>query len=330
GGYFLDFDLRRESLARYGLTVADAQAAIMAAVGGGNVSTTIEGRARFPVNVRYPRELRGDLDRLGEGLVKAAAGAQVPIGQLADLRTVQGPSMVRNENGLLSGYVYVDTGESDIGGFVDRAKQAVAASVRLEPGYSIEWSGQYENMMRVRERLKLVLPVTVLLIAFLLYANTGSAAKAGIVLLAVPFSVVGAVWLMWALGYNVSIAAWVGMIALMGLDAETGVFMLLFLDLAYDEARARGRLRDRRDLEEAIVHGAVKRVRPKMMTVTAAFMGLMPIMCSAGTGQGVMKRLAPPIVGGLATCFGMELLVLPAISHLWRWNTEVKAVKSAA
>jgi Cu(I)/Ag(I) efflux system membrane protein CusA/SilA len=324
GGYFLDFDLKRESLARYGLTVADAQAAIMTAVGGENVTTTIEGRARFPVNVRYPRELRDDLSRLGEILVRTPTGAQVPIAQVAELRTVQGPSMVRNENGLLSGYVYVDTGESDIGGFVERAKQAVAASVKLESGYSIEWSGQYENMLRVRERLKLVLPITLFLIAFLLYANTGSAAKAGIVLLAVPFSVVGAVWLMWALGYNVSIAAWVGMIALMGLDAETGVFMLLFLDLAYDEAKGKGLLRNREALEEAIVHGAVKRVRPKMMTVTAAFMGLMPIMWSTGTGADVMKRIAAPMVGGLATSFVMELLVYPAIYLLWKWNTEVK------
>jgi copper/silver efflux system protein len=324
GGYFLDFDLKRESLARYGLTVADAQAAIMTAVGGENVTTTIEGRARFPVNVRYPRELRDDLSRLGEILVRTPTGAQVPIAQVAELRTVQGPSMVRNENGLLSGYVYVDTGESDIGGFVERAKQAVAASVKLESGYSIEWSGQYENMLRVRERLKLVLPITLFLIAFLLYANTGSAAKAGIVLLAVPFSVVGAVWLMWALGYNVSIAAWVGMIALMGLDAETGVFMLLFLDLAYDEAKGKGLLRNREDLEEAIVHGAVKRVRPKMMTVTAAFMGLMPIMWSTGTGADVMKRIAAPMVGGLATSFVMELLVYPAIYLLWKWNGELK------
>jgi Cu(I)/Ag(I) efflux system membrane protein CusA/SilA len=318
GGYFLDFDLKRENLARYGLTVADAQAVIMSAVGGENVTTTIEGRARFPVSVRYPRELRDDVSRLSEVLVRTPIGAQIPLGQLADLRTVQGPSMVRNENGLLSGYVYVDTAESDIGGFVERAKEAVAASVKLEPGYSLEWSGQYENMLRVRQRLKLVLPITLFLIAFLLYANTGSATKAGIVLLAVPFSVVGAVWLMWLLSYNVSIAAWVGMIALMGLDAETGVFMLLFLDLAYDDAKTRGLLRDRKDLEEAIVHGAVKRVRPKMMTVMAAFMGLMPIMWSTGTGADVMKRIAAPMVGGLATSFLLELLVYPAIYLLWK------------
>ncbi len=318
GGYFLDFDLKRENLARYGLTIADAQAAITSAIGGENVTTTIEGRARFPVNVRYPRELRDDIAKLGEVLVRAPSGAQVPVAQLADLRTVQGPSMIRNENGLLSGYVYVDTGESDIGGFVDRAKDAVAASVKLPTGYSLEWSGQYENMVRVRERLKLVVPLTLFLIAFLLYANTGSAAKAGIVLLAVPFSVVGAVWLMWLLGYNISIAAWVGMIALMGLDAETGVFMLLFLDLTYEDAKQRGRLRDDKELEEAIIHGAVKRVRPKMMTVTAAFMGLMPIMWSTGAGADVMKRIAAPMVGGLATSFVMELLVYPAIYLLWK------------
>jgi Cu(I)/Ag(I) efflux system membrane protein CusA/SilA len=318
GGYFLDFDLKRESLARYGLTVADAQAVIMSAVGGENVTTVIEGRARFPVSVRYPRELRDDVSRLSEVLVRTPTGAQIPLGQLADLRTVQGPSMVRNENGLLSGYVYVDTAEGDIGGFVERAKEAVAASVKLEPGYSLEWSGQYGNMLRVRERLKRVLPIALFLIAFLLYANMGSATKAGIVLLAVPFSVVGAVWLMWLLDYNVSIAAWVGMIALMGLDAETGVFMLLFLDLAYDDAKTRGLLRDRKDLEEAIVHGAVKRVRPKMMTVTAAFMGLMPIMWSTGTGADVMKRIAAPMVGGLATSFLLELLVYPAIYLLWK------------
>jgi Cu(I)/Ag(I) efflux system membrane protein CusA/SilA len=220
----------------------------------------------------------------------------------------------------------VDTAASDIGGFVDRAKTAVDAAVALPVGYSLEWSGQYENMLRVRQRLKLVLPVTIVLIALLLYANTGSGVKAGIVLLAVPFSAVGAVWLMWLLGYNVSIAAWVGMIALMGLDAETGVFMLLFLDLAHAEAKARGHLRDRKELEEAIVQGAVKRVRPKMMTVTAAFMGLLPIMWSTGTGADVMKRIAAPMVGGLATSFVMELLVYPAIYLLWRMRTDLRPV----
>ncbi len=317
GGYFVDFDLKRDELARYGLSVAAVQDVIMSAVGGENVTTTIEGRARFPVNVRYPRELRDDLDRLGRVLVMTPSGAQIPLSQVAEVRTVVGPSMIRNENGLLAGYVFVDMTGSDVGGYVERAKQAVAG-LTLPAGYSLEWSGQYENMLRVRERLKVVVPITLFLIFFLLYMNTQSPVKAGIVMLAVPFSVVGAVWLMYGLGYNVSIAAWVGMIALMGLDAETGVFMLLFLDLSYDEAKREGRLRSLADLNEAIVHGAVKRVRPKLMTVAAAMMGLMPIMWSMGTGADVMKRVAAPMVGGLVTSFLMELLVYPAIYLLWK------------
>ncbi|HEY6552908.1 MAG TPA: CusA/CzcA family heavy metal efflux RND transporter [Vicinamibacteria bacterium] len=317
-GYFVDFDLKREEMARYGLSVAQVQDVIMSAVGGENVTTTIEGRARYPVNVRYPRELRDDLDALGRVLVMTPVGAQIPLSQVASIEMVVGPSMIRNENGLLAGYVYVDMSGSDIGGYVDRAKEAVAAALSLKPGYSIEWSGQYENMLRVRERLKVVVPITVLGIFFLLYLNTHSAVKAGIVMLAVPFSVVGAVWLMYALDYNISIAAWVGMIALMGLDAETGVFMLLFLDLSYEDARKKGLLRSRADLEEAIYHGAVKRVRPKLMTVAAAFMGLMPIMWSVGSGADVMKRVAAPMVGGLATSFLLELLVYPAIYLLWK------------
>jgi Cu(I)/Ag(I) efflux system membrane protein CusA/SilA len=226
--------------------------------------------------------------------------------------------MIRNENGLVAGYVFVDMTVSDVGGYVERARAAVASQLVLPSGYSLEWSGQYENMLRVRERLKVVVPITILLIFFLLYMNTGSAFKASIVMLAVPFSVVGAVWLMYVLGYNVSIAAWVGMIALMGLDAETGVFMLLFLDLSYDEANREGRLQTLTQLKDAIIHGAVKRVRPKLMTVMAAMMGLMPIMWSIGTGADVMKRVAAPMVGGLATSFLLELLVYPAIYLLWK------------
>jgi len=318
GGYFVDFDLDREALARYGLSVAAVQDVIMSAVGGENVTTTVEGRARFPVNVRYPRGLRDDLDRLGQVLVMTPSGAQIPLRQVASIRTVAGPSMIRNENGMVAGYVFVDMTGSDVGGYVEHARAAVASQLVLPSGYSLEWSGQYENMLRVRERLKVVVPVTILLIFFLLYMNTGSAFKAGIVMLAVPFSVVGAVWLMYVLGYNVSIAAWVGMIALMGLDAETGVFMLLFLDLSHDEAKREGRLHTLPELKDAIIHGAVKRVRPKMMTVMAAMMGLMPIMWSIGTGADVMKRVAAPMVGGLATSFLLELLVYPAIYLLWK------------
>ena len=317
-GYFVDFVPRREVLARYGLTINDVHEVIMFAVGGLEVSTTVEGRERYTINVRYARDFRSDLDQLERIKVTTPAGIQVPMGQLANITLNKGPSMIRDENGMLVGYVYVDVAGRDIGGYVEEAKQAVARDLKLPTGYSLSWSGQYENMLRVRERLKLVIPATILLIFVLLYLNTKSAFKAMVVMLAVPFSLVGAFWLLYALGYNLSIATWVGMIALMGLDAETGVFMLLFLDLSYGQAKREGRLKTLADLHEAIIHGAVKRIRPKLMTVAAASMGLMPIMWSMGTGADLMKRVAAPMVGGLATSFLMELLVYPAIYLLWR------------
>ena len=323
GGYFLDFDLKREELARYGLSVADAQMTILSAVGGENITTTVEGRQRYSVNVRYARELRDDLEKLQRVLVPTPAGWQIPLAQIADITLRSGPAMIRDENGLLAGYVYVDMTGRDIGGYVAEAKRKAAKELTLPPGYALTWSGQYENMLRVKERLKVVLPLTIFLITLLLYMNTKSFVKTGIVLLAVPFSLIGAVWLLWFLGHNVSIAVWVGMIALMGLDAETGVFMLLFLDLAYHEALEKGRMRTEADLEEAIVHGAVKRVRPKMMTVMAAFMGLLPIMWATGAGADMMKRIAAPMVGGLFTSFLLELLVYPAIYFIWKWNFEM-------
>jgi Cu(I)/Ag(I) efflux system membrane protein CusA/SilA len=294
------------------------QTVIAGAIGGENVTTTIEGRERYPVNIRYPRELRDDLGALGRVLVAAPTGAQIPLAQLADIKLSQGPAMLRDENGFLAGYVYVDVAGRDIGGFVEEAKRAVAAQVATPPGCVLQWSGQYENMLRVRERLKIVVPLTLILIFALLYLNTRSAFKAAVVLLAAPFSAIGAVWLFCALGYNVSIAAWVGMIALLGLDAETGVFMLLFLDLSYADAARRGRLRNDPELDEAIVHGAVKRARPKLMTVAAALTGLLPIMWSTATGADVMKRIAAPMIGGLVTSFALELIVYPAIYKLWK------------
>lgn len=321
GGYFLDFVLDRDKLARLGLSVEDANAMVMSAVGGENQTTTVEGRERYGVNVRYARDYRDDVDSLGRVLVPLPGGrGQVPMSEIAELRLVEGPSMIRDENGLLAGYVYVDfdTSKTDIGSYVTRAQQSVRDGVKAREGYSWTWSGQYENMARVKARLRLILPLTIALIFVLLYMNTKSTFKTTLVMLAVPFSGVGAVWLLYALGYNVSIAVWVGLIALMGLDAETGVFMLLFLDLSYDEARAGGRLRTTGDLVEAIIHGAVKRVRPKAMTVSAAFMGLLPIMWSTGTGADLMKRIAAPMVGGLVTSFAMELLVYPAIYFMWR------------
>jgi Cu(I)/Ag(I) efflux system membrane protein CusA/SilA len=324
GGYFLDFDLKRENLARYGLTVAEAEMVIMSAIGGQSVTTTIEGRERYTVSVRYARELRDDLNELRRVLVPTQSGAQIPLQELADIRRVQGPAMIRNENGLLAGYVFVDTAASDIGGYVDVAKATVARELQLPSGYTLLWSGQYENMIRVWERMKLMVPVTLFLIFMLLYLNTKSLVKAMIVLLAVPFSAIGAFWLLHLLGYNLSLAVWVGIIALMGLDAETGVFMLLFLDLSYAEAVRAGRMRTLADLTEAIVHGAVKRIRPKLMTVSCAFIGLVPIMWSLGTGADMMKRVAAPLMGGLFTSFVLELLVYPAVYAIWKWRFVMK------
>jgi Cu(I)/Ag(I) efflux system membrane protein CusA/SilA len=324
GGYFLDFTLKRDQLARHGLTIKEAEMVIMSAVGGEPITTTVEGRERYTINVRYARELRDDLDKLRRVLVPTPAGAHVPLAELADLRLVSGPGMIRDENGMLSGYVYVDLADRDVGGYVEEAKALVQKELQLPTGYTLSWSGQYENMLRVRERLKIVVPITFFLIFVLLYANTRSAVKASIVMLAVPFSLIGAVWYLWFLDYHVSIAVWVGMIALMGLDAETGVFMLLFLDLSYYDAVRKGKMRTYDDLKEAIIHGAVKRIRPKMMTVVAAMMGLIPIMWSLGTGADMMKRIAAPMIGGLVTSFILELLVYPPIYAIWKWHFEMK------
>ena len=332
GGYFLDFDLKREALARYGLTIDDVQGYIMSAVGGESVTTTVEGRERYSVNVRYARDFRSDVDALNRVLVATPSGAQVPMAQLADIRLVEGPAMIRDENGLLSGYVYVDVAGRDLGSYVEEARRLVREKVEshLPTGYSLAWSGQYEYLQRVRERLTFVLPLTIFIIFVLLYLNTKSVVKTLIVFLAVPFSAVGAIWLLYWLGYNMSIAVWVGLIALMGVDAETGVFMLLYLDLAYHEWQKAGRLKSWVDLKEAILHGAVKRVRPKIMTVACMFTGLFPIMWSTGTGADVMKRIAAPMIGGIFTSFVMELVVYPAIYAIWKWNFEVKpGLKSA-
>jgi Cu(I)/Ag(I) efflux system membrane protein CusA/SilA len=324
GGYFLDFDLRRENLARYGLSVAEAEMVIMSAIGGEPVTQTVEGRQRYTVNVRYARDFREDLPGLRRVLVPTMSGAQIPLEELADIRMVEGPSMIRDENALLSGYVYVDTAEGDIGGYVGRAKARVAEHLHLPTGYTLQWSGQYENMIRVRERLVFVVPITLFLIAIILYMNTRSMVKAAIVMLAVPFSAIGALWFLYLLGYNLSIAVWVGLIALMGLDAETGVFMLLFLDLAYAERIRTGKMKTFEDLSEAVIHGAVKRIRPKLMTVACAFIGLVPIMFSQGTGADMMKRVAAPLMGGLVTSFILELLVYPAVYTIWKWRFEMK------
>ncbi|MBE0656700.1 MAG: efflux RND transporter permease subunit [Bryobacteraceae bacterium] len=325
GGYFLDFEWKREELARYGLSIDDAQAVLMSAVGGENVTTTVEGRERYPVNVRYYRDYRSTLPDLERILIPAMGGrAQIPASQLASVKLASGPGMLRNENGMLNGYVYIDVAGRDVGGYVDEAKELIRTRVQPPPGYTIEWSGQYEAMERVKERLWVILPLTLFLILMLLYMNTRSWTETAMILLAVPFSAVGAIWLLYLLGYNMSIGVWVGLIALLGVDAETAVFMLLYLNISYKDALKAGRLKSLKDLQDAIHDGAVKRIRPKFMTVATMFIGLVPIMWSTGTGADVMKRIAAPMLGGVFTSFVLELVVYPAIFEIWKWHTEVK------
>ncbi len=321
-GYFLDVDIKRDRLARYGLSVDDAEAIVTNAIGGDNISSTVEGRERYPINVRYYRGYRSDIPSLARALVPARDGKQqIPLAEIATLKTRTGPAMLRNENGMLNGYVYIDVAGRDIGSYVADARRAVLNQVHLPPGYTLTWSGQYEAMDRVRQRLKIVVPMTLFLIFLLLYLNTRSAAKTLLIFLAVPFSAVGAIWLLYLLGYNMSIGVWVGLIALMGVDAETAVFMLLYLDLACEERRRAGTLRTLGDLQQAITQGAVKRIRPKFMTVATMFMGLAPIMWSTGTGADVMKRIAAPMIGGIFTSFILELIVYPAIYEVWKWQS---------
>jgi Cu(I)/Ag(I) efflux system membrane protein CusA/SilA len=324
GGYYVDFKVKRDQIARYGLTVEDVEMAIESAIGGNNVTTTIEGRERFPVNVRYQRAFRSDVSTLRRTLIATPGGAQIPMEQVANIELTTGPTVVRTEQGQLLGYVYVDVADRDIGGYVDEAKRVVGKMVKLPEGYTLEWSGQYEYMQRAKERLKIVVPITLLIVIVLLYFNTRNVTKIAIVLLAVPFSLVGAFWLLSILGYNLSVAVWVGIIALAGVDAETGVVMLLYLDHAYDKFKGEGRMNNLQDLQAAVEDGAVKRIRPKMMTVMAILMGLLPIMWSHGAGADVMKRIAAPMVGGVITSFILELLIYPVIFTIWKWRSEVR------
>jgi Cu(I)/Ag(I) efflux system membrane protein CusA/SilA len=324
GGYYVDFNIKRDQIARYGLTIQDVEMVIESAIGGANVTTTIEGRERFPVNIRYQRSFRSDVNALRRTLISTPGGAQVPIEQVADIRLTTGPTVIRTEQAQVLGYVYVDISGRDIGSYVADAKRAVANVVKLPEGYYLEWSGQYEYMMRAKERLKIVIPLTLLIVVVLLYFSTRNVTKIAIVLLAVPFSLIGAFWLIYLLGYNMSVAVWVGIIALAGVDAETGVVMLLYLDHAFDKFKAAGRMNSLADLQEAVEEGAVKRIRPKMMTVMAILMGLLPIMWSHGAGADVMKRIAAPMVGGVITSFVLELLIYPVIFTIWKWHGELK------
>jgi len=332
GGYFVDYTLKREQMARYGLSVQEVQTVLSASIGGEDVGQTIEGRERFPIQVRYPREFRDDLDKLSRVYIPTPSGVQIPINQIADVSLQTGPGMIRDENGRLAGYVFIDVTDRDIGSYVEDLKVAIQKNVTFPQGYSVAYSGQYEFMMRVAQKMVLVIPLTLLIIFFLIYLNTRSYTKTFIVLLAVPFSLIGVVWALWLLGFNISIGVWAGIIALLGVDAETGIFMLMYLDLSYEEAKLQGRMSSREHLSAAVIEGAVQRIRPKLMTVLAAFMGLLPIMWSPDyeAGADMMKRIAAPMVGGILSSFLMELLVYPAVYWLWRWHSEVRRSANTA
>jgi Cu(I)/Ag(I) efflux system membrane protein CusA/SilA len=325
GGYFLDFTPKREAAARYGLTVGDVNEIVETAIGGKTIATTVEGRERYPINVRYARDFRDNLESLKRVLVPlprsgSNALAQIPISELADIRFKTGPPSIRNENGQLVGFVFVDITSDNIQGYVDAASRRISEAVKFPPGYYIQWAGQFEYLKSAEQRLKLVVPFTLLIIFMLIYLNTKSAVKTAIVLLAVPFSLAGAFWLLYLLGYNMSVAVWVGLIALAGLDAETGVVMLLYLDQAWEKFKAQGRMNSLNDLRAAVIEGAVNRVRPKVMTICAILFGLLPIMWSPTTQSGadVMKRIAAPMIGGVITSGILELLLYPVIYMLWR------------
>ena len=318
GGHYLDVSVDRVAAARYGLAPDAVQMTVAAAVGGMDVGQLLEGRARFGVLVRYPRELRDDPDKVGDMLISGANGMQVPLREVARLSIAPGATLIKSENGELNTVVYVDVRNRDIGRYVADARRVLGGALTLPPGYRLEWSGQFELLERASRRLRLVVPVTLLLVALLLYAHFRSAAESALVLLSLPFALIGGVWLMWALNYHLSVAVAIGFIALAGVAAETGVVMLLYLDHSYRDAVSRGVLRTRNDLDDAVEHGAVERVRPKMMTVTAIMAGLIPILWSQGTGADVMKRIAAPMVGGMLTSTILTLVVIPAVYSLWK------------
>jgi Cu(I)/Ag(I) efflux system membrane protein CusA/SilA len=324
GGHYIEFEINRDAIARYGLTIGDVQDVLSVALGGMPLTTTVEGLQRYTINLRYDRDFRSDLDSLKRDIVvPTPTGAQIPLGELATIKVVDGPMSIKTEGAVPNDWVYVDIHDIDVGTYVQNAMHAVNAAVatgqiKLPPGYNIFWSGQYEYMLRAQQRLLIVVPLTLLIISLIIYLNPQSAIKTAIVLLAVPFSLVGAFWSLYLLHYNLSVAVWVGIIALAGLDAETGVIMLLYLDLAYDDWKKKGLMRSPADLREAIYHGAVKRLRPKVMTASVIIAGLAPIMWSHGAGADVMKRIAAPMVGGIITSTVCVLVVYPAVYFLWR------------
>ncbi len=322
-GYFIDIRPRKEEIARFGLTVGDVNSIIQTVLGGMNLTTTIEGRERYPLNIRYPSGLRDRVESIKDILVPVNSGnnemggdqkvSYIKLSQIADVSIVPGPSMIKSEEGLLTAYVYIDFTSKDIGGYIEKVKERIREKVKLPTGYRLQYSGEYEYIVKTQEKLKIIIPLTIFIIFVLIYLNTKSVIKTSIVLLAVPFSLIGSFWLLYLLGYNLSTAVWVGLIALAGLDAETGVIMLLYLELSYKKYLEEGRLRSLKDLEDAILHGAVKRIRPKLMTVSVILAGLIPIMFSHGTGSDVMKRIAAPMIGGVITSTILELIIYPSI-----------------
>ncbi|MEJ2492491.1 MAG: efflux RND transporter permease subunit [Desulfuromonadales bacterium] len=318
GGNYLDYEIDREAVARFGLTVGDVQDIIKSAIGGMNITQTVEGLERYPVNIRYQRDYRNDLQALTRVLVPIAGGKHIPISQIAEIKIRKGPPGIKSENARRTAWVYVDLRGIDVGTYVEKAKQIIEDQVELPAGYNIIWSGQYEYMQKARSTLMVVIPLTLLIIFVIIYMNTKSMIKTGIIFVALPLSLVGCFWYIYLLGYNMSVAVWVGIIALAGISAETGVVMLLYLDLAYEQWKKNGRMVNLGDLTQAIHHGAVKRIRPKVMTICVIIAGLIPIMWSHGAGADVMKRIAAPMIGGVVTSGLMELLVFPVIYFMWR------------
>jgi Cu(I)/Ag(I) efflux system membrane protein CusA/SilA len=326
-GYYVYFKVKREEIARYGLLVSDVERVIESAIGGTNISTTIEGRERFPVNLRYSRAFRNTLEDLQRVLVSTSTGQQIPITQLADVNLVKGPTVVKSEGSLLVGYVYVDVAGRDLGSYVQEAQQIVAQQVPMPQGYHLNWSGQYEYMQRAKARLMYVVPLTLLIVFLLLYLNFQSIARSLIVLLSVPFAAIGAIWSLYLLEYDLSVAVWVGIIALVGVSAEIGIIMIAYLDQMHANRTAEGRLTDMKDLIDAVIEGSVKRVRPITMTVGSTIAGLLPIMWTHGSGVDVTKRIAAPMIGGMVTTLILALLIIPAIYILWRgWELQKKVV----
>jgi len=318
GGNYVDFNIDRNAIARYGLTIGDVQDVFMSAIGGVNITKTVEGLERYPVNLRYQRDYRENIEALRRVLVPLHGGGNIPLEELGEITITKGPPVIKSENARPNAWVYIDLENIDVGTYVANAQRIIGEQVEIPAGYSLIWSGQYEYMQRAAKKLALVIPITLLLVILLLYFNTKSFVKTGIILLALPFSMVGSIWYLYLADYNTSVAVWVGIIALLGISAETGVIMLLYLDIAYEKWKEKGMLKTLANLKESIFEGAVKRIRPKMMTITVLFFGLLPIVIGHGTGGDVMKRIAAPMIGGIFTSFIMELTIFPAVFYLWK------------